>query len=88
MESVFIVAITTVIIFSVLRFLEMKYLDKEFKPLKMVIREAFVVFIASMAATFGFFYFHSSIREFFNVVTDTTTFNSSNTQIFTDAPGF
>ena len=88
MEHVFFIAVFTVVVFLLIKFMESKYLDKESKPLKLLVRDALVVFVSSMTAAFGFFYFQTTIRDFFNVVTDTTTLNSANTQIFTDTPGF
>jgi len=88
MEQVFFIAVFTVVVFLLIKFAESKYLDKESKPLKLLVRDALVVFVSAMTAAFGFFYFQTTIREFFNVVTDTTTLNSANTQIFTDTPGF
>lgn len=88
MEQAFLIAVFTLIVFLLVKFLESKYLAEESKPLKMVVRDALVVFVSSMTAAFGFFYFQHTIRDFFNVVTETTTLNSANTQIFTDAPGF
>lgn len=88
MEQVFFIAVFTVIVFLLVKFIESKYLDKESKPLKLLVRDSLVVFVSAMTAAFGFFYFQNTIGEFFNVVTDTTTLNSANTQIFTDMPGF
>jgi|1048.fasta_scaffold148440_2 hypothetical protein len=88
MEQVFIIAIFTVIVFLLIKYAESKYLEKESKPLKLIVRDALVVFVASMTSAFVFFYFQVTIRDFFNVVTDTTTLNTATTQIFTDTPGF
>ena len=88
MEQVFIIAIFTVIVFLLIKYAESKYLEKESKPLKLIVRDALVVFVASMTSAFVFFYFQVTIRDFFNVVTDTTTLHTATTQIFTDTPGF
>lgn len=88
MEQIFLISVCTVVIFLLIKYVESKYLDKESKPLKVLVRDALVVFVASMTSCFGFFYFQNTIRDFFNVVTETTTLNSATTQIFTDTPGF
>ena len=90
MEQVFIIAITTVVLFSVIKIIETKYLDKngDKKPLKLIVRDVIIVFASSMAAAFVYFTFQNSIRDFFNIVTETPTLNTATTQIFTDAPGF
>jgi len=70
------------------KIIEMKYLEKEFKPLKYIVRDAFIVFVSALGGSYGFFYFKSSIANFFNVVTENKTMNMEATQIFTDIPGF
>lgn len=88
MENVFVIAILTTFMFFVFKIVEMKYLEKEWKPLKFVVRDSLVVFIGSCIASMIFFHLDIYIHDFFNVVTDTKTLNSNATQIFTDAPGF
>ena len=66
----------------------MRYLEEEMKPLKYIVRDAVMVFAASMAATVLRFYLKSSFTDFINVVTENKTLNLESTQIFTDAPGF
>ena len=90
MEQVFIIAIATVIVFSIIKMIETKYLDKygDKKPLKLIVRDILIVFASSIVSSFGYFYFQNSIRDFFNIVTETPTLNTATTQIFTDAPGF
>lgn len=66
----------------------MKYLEKEIKPLKYIIRDAFIVFTSAFLCAFGFFYMKGSIRDFFNIVTENKTLNMDTAQIFTDLPGF
>jgi hypothetical protein len=90
MENIFIIAIATVLIFAIFKFLEKKYLDDsdEPKPLKEMVRDIAIVFASSFAASFGYFHFQSYIRDFFNIVTETPTLTAASTQIFTDNPGF
>lgn len=90
MEQVFIIAIATVLLFSVIKIVETKYLDKsgEKKPLKLMVRDAIIVFVSVVTASFGYFTFQNQIRDFFNIVTETPTLNTATTQIFTDTPGF
>ena len=74
--------------FFLVKFIEMKYLDKELKPLKFLVRDAVIVFVCSLAAALFVFNMDGSITYFFNVLTDTKTLNIATTQIFTDEPGF
>ena len=66
----------------------MKFIDKELKPLKLLVRDSLIVMISSVVSTFLFFNMDYSLSEFFNVVTETKTINPSTTPIFTDEPGF
>jgi hypothetical protein len=88
MENLFLFAIFTTILFVLLKLVEMKYLEKEFKPLKYIVRDAVIVFSSSLAAAYGFFYTKGSIDDFLNIVTENKTLNMEATQIFTDTPGF
>lgn len=88
MEQFLIPAIITTILFSILKFLEMKYLDKQLKPLKNIIRDAFMVFVSTLVGVYAFSLFGGSVQEFFNIVTESKTLNAAATQVFTDVPGF
>jgi hypothetical protein len=88
MEKVFIISIFVTLLFCVVKFLEMKFVDKEIKPLKYVVRDSLIVLLCTSVATTVVFNMNNSISEFFNVVTDSKTINPSSTEIFTDAPGF
>jgi len=66
----------------------MKFVDKEWKPLKNIIRDSVVVFVSTMIGAFLLFQMDGSVTDFLNIVTDNKSFNMASTQIFTDAPGF
>lgn len=88
MEKIVIVSLLVTFFYCVFKFVEMKYLDKQDKPLKHIVRDAIVVLICSIFSTFIFFNLENYISDFFNAVTETKVLNSNNTQIFTDTPGF
>ena len=88
MEKVFILSIVVTCIFVIIKVLEMKYVDKEWKPLKTIIRDAVIILVSSIVGSFLYFNMDGSLTDFLNVVTDNKSFNMSATQIFTDAPGF
>ena len=88
MEKIFIISTIITFLFCLVKFIEMKYLDKELKPLKFLVRDAVMVFVCSLAAALFVFNMDGSITDFFNVLTDTKTLNTATTQIFTDEPGF
>jgi hypothetical protein len=66
----------------------MKFIEKDLKPLKTVIRDAIIVMICSIVSTYLYFNVDKSIMEFFNVITNNKIVEPSATQVFTDTPGF
>jgi hypothetical protein len=52
MASVFVVAGVISITFLVAKFLEMRYIEKESKPLKLLIRDAFLVYFSVIISNF------------------------------------
>ena len=87
-ESIFLVAFFTTILFLFLRFLEMKFIDKEYKPLKILVRDAVMVFSSTLITSYVLSNMNGSIKDFMNIITETKTLNPDATQIFTDAPAF
>jgi hypothetical protein len=52
MDNIFLVAAIISAIFFVAKFLEMRYVDKEAKPLKIMIRDTLVVYISVIIGSF------------------------------------
>ena len=90
MESMLIVAIFTTLLFCAMKFIEMRFIDKqkEMKPLKYFVRDMVLVFASSLIAGFFFFKGNRQISEFVNTITDTKVISDGQAQVFTDAPGF
>ena len=88
MDSAFILAIVITSLFCLSKFIELKYLNPDTKPLKEIVRDALVVMVCSITGAYGFFHFHGSISDFLNVVTETKVLSSATTQVFTDKPEF
>ena len=88
MEKIFIISIAITCLYCLIRFIEMKFIDKDLKPLKTVVRDAIIVMICSIVSTYIYFNVDKSIMEFFNVITNNTVVQPSVTQVFTDTPGF
>ena len=88
MDNIFVISTILAVLFFAIKFIEMKYLDKEDKPLKFMVRDTIIVFCCGLLSTFGYFYLETYINDFFNIVTETKTLNTNATQIFTDEPGF
>ena len=88
MEKGIILAFLTTVVFFVVRILEMKYIDKEWMPMKYVVRDIFIVFISALTGAISYFHMEVGLLEFFSVVTDNGEIAPIATQIFTDEPGF
>lgn len=88
MEKLLIIAVLISGIFFLLKILEMKYVTKEWKPLKYIIRDSVYVFVSGFVALFVFLSMNGSINDFMNIVTDSKSSSLKATQIFTDEPGF
>jgi hypothetical protein len=52
MDNIFLVAGIISIIFFIAKFLEMRYIEKEAKPLKILIRDALVVYVSVISGSF------------------------------------
>lgn len=88
MEKLLIIAAIIMFLFSTMKVIEMKYITKQWTPLKYVIRDAVMVFGASFTGLFLFLQGSGTLSDFMNVVTDGKSLNLKATQVFTDEPGF
>ena len=52
MENIFIIAGVVSVVFLIAKFLEMRFIEKEAKPLKHLIRDALVVYFSVVAGNF------------------------------------
>lgn len=96
--NILIIPVVTSVLFFASKIAEMKFIDKDEKPLKVIFRDTLIVFISSLTATYILFNFSGYIYEFMNVVTDSKINPVSmlggvgagvqNTEIFTDTPNF
>jgi hypothetical protein len=79
MTNIFVVAAIISITFLLAKFLEMRYIEKESKPLKLLIRDSFLVYFSVIIADF--------VIDQINPVIKSATV-SKTTPVFTDNPGF
>jgi hypothetical protein len=77
MENVFLIATTISIIYFILKFVEMKFVDKEIKPLKVLIRDTLLVFFSVIVGV-------SIIDQFYPILKERQT----SPVVFTDNPDF
>jgi len=87
-DTIFLLAFFTTTLFLLLRFLEMKFIDKEYKPLKIILRDGVMVFSSTLITAYILSNMNGSIKDFMNVITETKVLDPAATQIFTDTPAF
>jgi hypothetical protein len=81
MENIFIIAAIISIIFLILKFIEMRFIEKEIKPLKILIRDALLVYFSVVSGYFILEQLRPVIQNGGNLTTNTTP-------IFVDNPEF
>jgi hypothetical protein len=79
MDNIFFVAAIMSVIFFIIKFLEMRYVDKEPKPLKFLIRDSLVVYFSVVIGNFILGQVEPAIKE---------TIASGTPMAFTDNPPF
>jgi hypothetical protein len=80
MNNIFVVAGIISIVFLIAKFIEMRFIEKESKPFKLLIRDALLVYFSVIASDFLI----GQINPFINGIKGGT----NTPPIFTDNPGF
>ena len=80
MSNIFVIAAVVSIVFLIAKFIEMRFVEKENKPLKILIRDALVVYFSVVS---GYF-----ILSQLDTVMNVNPSSSNITPVFTDNPGF
>jgi TctA family transporter len=81
MDNMFFTATIISIIFLFLKFIEMRFIEKESKPLKYLIRDTIVVFFSVVS---GFFI----LDQLKPIMSGGNNLSTNNTPIFIDNPEF
>jgi multisubunit Na+/H+ antiporter MnhB subunit len=87
MEIVVAIVILTTVLYILVKIIEMKYVQKEMRPMKELVRDAMIVGVSVCVSTFTVVSMNSSTNGFFNAMTDTNTLPIV-APVFTDNPGF
>lgn len=77
----FFIATIISIVFLFLKFIEMRFIEKESKPLKLLIRDTIVVFFSVIS---GFFI----LEQVKHIMNNGNNLSTNNTPIFIDNPEF
>jgi len=78
--NTFVIAGIISFIYFIIKFIEMRFIDKESKPLKVLIRDSLLVYFSVIAGNFVIEQLRPIIQEGGDTV--------SNPVVFTDNPGF
>lgn len=81
MDNIFLLAGVITTIYFIAKFLEMRYVEKESRPLKLLIRDALVVFISIVLGNF-------IIEQVNPVLSDSGLSVQDAPSVFTDNPPF
>jgi hypothetical protein len=82
MDNIFLIATIISVIFFIVKFMEMRYVDNESKPLKLLIKDTIVVFVSIISGNFIYEQLTPVIKD--NVLNG----GNSNPVAFTDNPPF
>ncbi len=85
MEKVVFLSVVISVLFFIYKIFEMKYVDKEAKPLKLIVRDTVVVFTCTFIPVMLFFQFDGKMGEIFNMSSETA---AAPPKVFTGDPGF
>lgn len=80
MPNIFVVAAVISITFFLAKFLEMRFIEKDSKPLKFLMRDSLLVYFSVIVSNF--------IVEQINPVVSSINGGKNFTPVFTDNPGF
>lgn len=80
MENIFILATIVSVVYFLCKFLEMKYIIKELKPLKLLIRETLLVYISVVIGLF--------VLKQFKELEVNSNLKKGNIDVFIDNPDF
>ena len=82
MKNIFIIALFISIIYLIFKFLEMRFIDKETKSLKLLIRDTLLVYISIIISNFFILQINPLIYG------EKAGVNNGITPVFTDNPDF
>ena len=85
MENIFIFAGIISLVFLIVKFFEMRFIEKENKPLKYLVRDTLLVYFSVII---GYFLIEQITPVIKNIEGGTIVPATGNQNVFTDNPGF
>jgi hypothetical protein len=81
MNNIFVIAAIVSLVFLIIKFIEMRFIEKESKPFKLLFRDTLLVYFSVIASDF-------LIGQINPMIQSTIKGGSHVTPVFTDNPGF
>lgn len=88
METVLLLTTCIAFLFVFVKFLISKYLEKEMKPIKHIVKDCIIAFGASFSVLMVYFSNETFFTDFFSVVTNKPGTQPPLVQVFTGGPEF
>ena len=95
MENILIISLLSTFLFCLAKLLELRFLSTAdddahaSKPLKFLVRDAVIVFLASMASVYAYFHIDSNVTSLLQVITETKTIpDVGASEVFVGQPDF
>ncbi len=90
MENLIILVTLATILFVLAKMIQMKFIDKELKPLKFIVQDAGIVAVSTAvgAVLVEILGNNAMAKDLVRTLAETPVIGSASTQVFTDNPGF
>lgn len=88
MEAVLLLTVSIALLCTLMKFLVSKYLEKEKKSLKSIVKDFIMSAISSFAVLLVYFNYQTSFTDFFSVVTNKSSIQPPMVEVFTGGPEF
>lgn len=88
MEKLLVMSLVISVLYIFTKIVEMKYIEKQMKPFKFVLRDSVIVFLSSFVGLFFGIMLQGNVADFINIMTNTQSFTPNETQVFTGEPEF
>ena len=87
METVISIIVFSTFLFILVKMIDMKFVQKEMKPIKEIVRDAFISGLSVAVAAFAVLTMNKPIAGFFDAITEKQVLTAQ-APVFTDNPGF
>jgi hypothetical protein len=87
MDSIVSIVLATTVFYIVVKIIEMKFIQKEMRPMKELMRDSAVVALSCGVAVFSVMTLNKPVGSFIDAITEKTAIPSA-ANVFTGDPGF